>query len=165
MVLDSVVVPFLEGNNLKFTREDNVVLAKFHMNGTKFALYVVDKSDSGFLKIVVSDLVTFPESDGYVPYLLSDLNSSNFGKWVFDEGDIDYVIDLAPDDSFSEAAFERYFNIAVATALRMKEVLMQVRYGGKSLEAARATTDDSQREPRRDDTAKRLMDEALSDAD
>ena len=82
---------------------------------------------------------------------------------MFDEGDIDYVIDLAPDDGFNEAAFEPYFKIAVATALRMKEVLMRVRYGGKTLEAAEAT-DDAQPELQ-DDTAKRLIDEALSDAD
>lgn len=138
MFLEKVVVPFLEANELKFVRGDGEVIVP--VNDKDHVLIFVNErvGEVQSLHIVVSDIVSFPKNDGYLPTLLDELNAMTLvGKWVHTPGnDVLYRIDLLTGDDFGQPAFKRNFDCALAVSLGMKPKLLKVRWGEITLRRA-----------------------------
>lgn len=162
MLLENVVIPFLNANDLKFIRgeEELMVLLRGRQ---KLDLRVKELATPPALLLIADDLVTFPPGDRYLLKLLEELNARTHTRWIADDdGELHSVLTVLTYEGFGEKAFEVNFDCAVVTALTMKQFLLQVRYGGKTLRGAMAGgSKRGDQKTKRD--VDRLLKEALAD--
>lgn len=162
MLLENVVVPFLEVNKLEFLKRDATLLVPIR-GSDSLDIHIKERTDPPSLHIIVSGLAAFPADDGYVPKLLMELNSVTLGKWLTTEdGEVLFVLEILPYEGFSEEAFKVYFDRAIGTGVVLKEKLLAVRYGGMTLQRALRSNGNS-RTDKSKKTVKRLIEQALGD--